>query len=992
MPRSKLLSPAQQTFLFSLPDSSDERLIAGYYTLSERDLAIINRHRRAENRLGFALQLCYLRYPGRKWGPQEAVPPHILNYVAQQLGVETGVVRLYAQDRPATRLRHLEEIQAEFGFQPFSPDIAQAMSEWLLLQALRTDQGQALLLALIEELRRRRIILPALSTLERLGWEVRQKARQITFTHLTAGLTSEQETQLDQVLELRAETNLSYLNWLNQAPEQASPAAFSEVVARLTLIRHLKLEPKVRDQVHPNRLRQLAHETKRLSAWRLGRFDDLQRRAMLVAFLLEMSATLTDQALDMHDRLVGQMFKRSENQQARQFLQEAKVINKNIHTYVRVGKALIAAKDDGSDPYEAITAILPWSHFVDSIAEAETLVRPEDFDYLDLVGTRYSHIRQYSRELWQTFDFEGSEATEPLRQAVQTLRELDAGDARELPASAPTEFIPKRWKSQVVTEAGLSRRYYELCVLSELRNGLRSGDIWVAESRQYRTLESYLLSDAAWQAMREAETIPVAVEVDVETYLQQRQTQLQEQLQTVHQLVAEDKLPEVRLEKGKFHFTRLKTDQPEGMTDLTRRAYALLPPIKITDLLLEVEASTGFSRHFTHLQSGDRVEDKITLLTAILADALNLGLSKMAAASPEISYRRLAWMADWYIREETYSRALTELVNFHHRLAFSSHWGDGTTSSSDGQHFPVGGIRSALARTNVYYGTEPGVMFYTHLSDQYDPFYVKVISTTVRQASYALDGLLYHETDLAIQEHYTDTLGYTDHVFALCHLLGFRFAPRIRQFNHQRLYIFEKASTYPQLQAHIGGRIEVDLVRQEWDNILRLASSVRSGTVTASLILQRLSSYPRQPRLGRALREVGRLERTFFALDWLQSSTLRQRVFLGLQKGEARNSLARAVFLHRLGKVQDRSFENQSYRASGLNLVIAAIALWNTVYLERAVEQLKADGMEITEEQLRHLSPLGWGHINLTGDYVWNRQQTTSLEHLRALATPTQSS
>jgi hypothetical protein len=155
---------------------------------------------------------------------------------------------------------------------------------------------------------------------------------------------------------------------LNQAPEQAFPAAFSEVVARLTFIRHLKLDPKVHEQVHPNRLRQLAHETKRLSAWRLGRFDDLQRRAMLVAFLLEMSATLTDQAVEMHDRLVGKMFKRSENQQARQFLQEAKVINKNINTYVRVGKALIAAKDDGSDPYEAITAIPPWSHFVDSIA------------------------------------------------------------------------------------------------------------------------------------------------------------------------------------------------------------------------------------------------------------------------------------------------------------------------------------------------------------------------------------------------------------------------------------------------------------------------------------------------------------------------------------------------------------------------------------------------------------------------------------------------
>ena len=127
-----------------------------------------------------------------------------------------------------------------------------------------------------------------------------------------------------------------------------------------------------------------------------------------------------------------------------------------------------------------------------------------------------------------------------------------------------------------------------------------------------------------------------------------------------------------------------------------------------------------------------------------------------------------------------------------------------------------------------------------------------------------------------------------------------------------------------------------------------------------------------------ALRELGRIERTLFTLEWLQNVDLRRRVQVGLNKGEAKNALARAVFFNRLGELRDRSFVNQRYRASGLNLVVAAIVLWNTVYLERAVNALKFQGQMIDEKLLQHISPLGWEHINLTGDYTW--QQSTVLD------------
>ena len=152
------------------------------------------------------------------------------------------------------------------------------------------------------------------------------------------------------------------------------------------------------------------------------------------------------------------------------------------------------------------------------------------------------------------------------------------------------------------------------------------------------------------------------------------------------------------------------------------------------------------------------------------------------------------------------------------------------------------------------------------------------------------------------------------------HLLGFRFAPRIRDLNDKRIFITGDSSEYPRLASMIGRQINVKLIKIHWDEILRLATSIKLGTVTASLMLRKLGSYPRQNGLALALRELGRLERSLFMLEWIQSPDLRRRVQVGLNKGESRNALARAVFFNRLGEIRDRSFEQQRYRASGLNV------------------------------------------------------------------------
>lgn len=362
-----------------------------------------------------------------------------------------------------------------------------------------------------------------------------------------------------------------------------------------------------------------------------------------------------------------------------------------------------------------------------------------------------------------------------------------------------------------------------------------------------------------------------------------------------------------------------------------------------------------------------------------------LCLRRMADACTGYSFWELLRGADWHVREETYDQALAVLIDAQHEQPFSCLWGDGTTSSSDGQHFSAGGQGEAMNVVNAKYGNNPGVSFYTHISDQFGPYHTKVIPATAHEAPHVLDGLLRHESSLEIEEHYTDTGGFTDHVFAVSALLGFRFAPRIRDLRDKKLYTFGPASAWPVLKPLIGGRVNEKLIRTHWHDALRLAASMAAGATKPSHILQKLAAYPRQNGLAHALREIGRVERSLFMLDWIQDNDLRRRVQTGLNKGEARNALAKALFLGRLGELRDRTRENQSHRASGLNLLTAAIILWNTVYLGKAVEQLEAEGRMLPEELLRHVSPLHWEHIILTGEYSWKFAVATSMQELRPL-------
>ena len=532
MPRQQLLSPAQRAQILALP--TDLEQMAEVYTLSQNDLTLIGRHRGAENRLGFAVQLCLLKYPGRAWIPGEAIPGPLLCFIALQVNTTPEKLGDYAQ-RDQTRREHFTELLTVFAWRTFGIHEYRELSAWLKEVARTTDNGSALIKALMVELKQRRIVMPVLRVLDRLASAVRLRARREAYRELTKDLTAEQIKSLDDLLTQRPDNWQTSISWVQQPTGAASAGNILKCIERLTHLRKLSIPIEWASRVHQNRLIQIAREGFNTDAAHLREFIDQRRHATLVAMVLEASATLTDQILEMHERFLGREFRRAERKHDEKFYQSGKAINEKVNLYVRIGRALIDAKAKEGDAFQAIESVVSWEVFRHSVDEAEKLAQPDDFDFLALLGNSYSQLRRFAPELLDTFEFRATSASEELLKAIELLRDLNAKDLRKVPAEAPRSFIRRRWAPHIFQGAELDRRFYELCVLFELRNALRSGDLWVIESRQFRDFEQYLLSPATFSVMKAA-GLPLAVKSDCEPYLKERSEELQQMLTTVNGL------------------------------------------------------------------------------------------------------------------------------------------------------------------------------------------------------------------------------------------------------------------------------------------------------------------------------------------------------------------------------------------------------------------------------------------------------------------------
>jgi TnpA family transposase len=958
MPRRVTLTDRQREALLHLPVDQGELL--RHYTLSDEDLGHIRQRRRAHNRFGFALQLCVLRYPGRVLAPGELIPAQVSDFIAAQLGLTSDDLLLYAA-REETRHEHLADLRRIYGYRSFSGRGARDLREWIAREAEAATSNEDLARRFVAECRRTRTILPGSSTIERLCADALVEAERRIEDLIAHRITPTLSENLAHLLEDTVDGRVTRFVWLRQFEVGANSAAANRLMDRLEYLQRFDLPADLLDGVPAHRVTRLRRQGERYYADGMRDLPEDRRLAILAVCTLEWRSSLADVIVETHDRIVGRLYRASERLCNTRIADEKAAVRDTLKSFAEIGGALLGAQDDGT-ALDGIIATGPgWERFRTLVATASALTNVLAADPLSRVLDGYHRFRLYAPRMLRLLDMQAAPIATPLLAAVAMLR-------NGIKVDPPVDFLRpnSKWHRHLRAEPSGDHRLWEIAVLFHIRDAFRSGDIWLAGSRRYGDLKQLLVPPQAIE-----QTARLAVPLRPGEWLAERRARLDTRLKEFGRAARTGTIPGGIIENGKLHIDKLRADTPEGAEDLVLDLYQQLPPARITDLLLEVDERTGFSEAFTHLRTGAPCSDRIGLMNVLLAEGVNLGLRKMAAATNTHSFWELLRIARWHVEGSAYDRALAMIVEAHAALPMAAFWGQGQSASSDGQFFLATEQGEAMNLINAKYGNVPGLKGYSHVSDQYAPFATQVIPATVSETPYILDGLLMNDAGRRVRQHFADTGGFTDHVFAACALLGYRFAPRIRDLPQKRLYAFTPNATPANVRALVGGKINEPLIERNWPDILRIMATIAAGIVAPSQILRKLASYPRQNELALALREVGRIERTLFMIDWILDAGLQRQAQIGLNKGEAHHALKRAISFHRRGEIRDRSGEGQHYRIAGMNLLAAIIIFWNTMKLGEVVNTRAASGTHIAPDLLAHVSPLGWEHINPTGEYRW---------------------
>ena len=984
---ASIFSETELARLASFPKEipSDDRIRAFTLSGADRDLVVIRRG--AANRLGLALQLCALRYLGFVPRNLSAAPRSAACFVADQLEVSPDEIQSYAR-REQTRRQHFTEVREHLGFSMLRSRDVEELEAWLVERALEHDAPKVLFRLARERLRTERLVFPAPDRIVRLVSSARGRAQERTYTLVEPLLSAERRARLDGLLEAKASNSWSTLKWLGQGASGESPGSIKSEVAKLAFLRQLGAHEWDLSDLNPNRRKFLAQVGRRSTSQTLQRMPDRRRYPILVALLHETTLDLVDEIVDLFNRALKKTDSRSRRELEAWRVATAQATHEKVRLFSRLGRLVL----DPDIPDEQLRRrifeeVASRELFAAAVEETEPLLRPRDGSYLDFVENRYGHLRKFAPLVLRVLDFKSLKTDDPLIDAVEILRELNRKRRRRVPEDAGLEFASAKWRGQLLGFDGrVNRRSFELCVLYPLRDGLRSGAIWLQGSRRFADPATYLIPSSQWTSRRSEALRILGLEQEPGEHLEA----LANSTEAVIQHLDETEITEsetLRLEEGRIVLSPSSMEElPDEVVQLNDLVAERLPRVELAEVLIEVDSWTGFTQFFRHAGGArSRNPDLVRHVdAAILAQACNFGLTTMADIA-DWTYRQLAWTTDWYLREETLKAAFSALVDFQHPLPLAEAWGGGTLSSSDGQRFPVRGSAENATALPKYFGLGRGLTFYTWTSDQYSQYGSKVILSTVRDASYVLDEILDNQTDLPILEHTTDTAGYTEIVFALFHLLGLQFVPRIRDLGAQRLYRLDAPPRKEGVAVLLKGLVRSKTLLDNWDELLRVAGSLKLGWVTASLLSSKLQAGARENVLSRALRDLGRLVKTPFILRWIENPDYRRRIHRQLNKGEALHALRRFLFFAHEGKLQRRQADQQTNQVLCLNLVTNAIVTWNTVYMNAAIERLRAEGRIGRDIDLGHLSPALYGHVNPYGKYRFEIEgRAPSLRPLRS--------
>jgi TnpA family transposase len=390
-------------------------------------------------------------------------------------------------------------------------------------------------------------------------------------------------------------------------------------------------------------------------------------------------------------------------------------------------------------------------------------------------------------------------------------------------------------------------------------------------------------------------------------------------------------------------------------------------------VILEVMSwHPAFVQAFTSVSGGrTRLQDlNVTLAACLAAHAMNIGFDPIVKRGVTALERgRISHVDQNYMGAETYKTANPFLVDGQGGIELARAWGGGMVAGIDGMRFIVP-VPSIYARPNrKYFGSKRGVTWLNVISDQAVGLAGRVVSGAPRDSLHMLDVIFCQDHGQRPDVLVADSGSYSDLVFGLSSLLDIEYRPELADLPDQRTWRIDKDADYGPLNTAARGRIDLERIRRHWPDILRIVASIYTGQVRAHDVIRMLQRDGNPTPLGEAIQAYGRIFKSLHILAYLDDEAYRRDIKAIRNLQEGRHSLARKVFHGNKGELYQRYHTGMEDQLGALGLVLNCIVLWNTVYMNAALEQLRARGHVICDEDVARLSPFIRRHLRVHGDY-----------------------
>lgn len=948
----------------SLPSRLSDFDVQRYFRLLSADVVALTDRFRADRRAGAAVLLLFLRASGRPLDRFATLPKALLQHVGEALGVRAPTIAslrtLYS--RRQTLYEHQLWLREYLELK----DVDQAASDRLVVyleaQANEVNSIGELVVAANRWLYDQKLLIPGDRQVRDLARKCFATVEADILKIVLATVPPESISRYEFVVfGFYNKTSTTVLEWLKTPPKRPSPTALVETLDKIKFLKELGVAAWSFDDIPLEKQRGYAQAVQARRPVKTRQRAESGQIIELVFFLRITLLELTDTVIYQAGRRVSDMVRQAyDKTQIKQARSSVEYRDRLVDI-----KALVA---DNSRPAEERLAAI--GAMVADIGETPSSSHAASVR--QTLTAEPSRVRALLSSL-QDLDFQGHANDNSLK-LLKSLREIYAGKLNELPGDQAYP-VGKPWQELVNDpDRGRALKALEACAMVGLRKSLRRGSVWIDHSFSYRSRDQLLITPADWEAQRERHLSILGLPADAETFIEPLLKHIEAGLAAVAEAKQQGKLSID--DKGLLHLPKLEALLEESEPKRTRNLmFKQIGDVQFPELLLEMDAQTNFSEILLARRARDENE-LVALYAALIAHGTEIDARSLAAMTPQLKPDQISMAMRALEAPGRVRRANERVVEFQGKHPIAELWGSGKTASSDMMSLETS-KHLWNARVDPRRRTHAAGI-YTHVLDQHGIIYDQPIVLNERQAGPAIEGVVrYNDGDDRVRLSLlaVDTHGYSNPGMSIAKFLGFDLCPRLRNLTERKLFLPRSLQAPPGLDQILVRDVSLKAIHKEWDEMLRLAASIRSGRVSANVALHRFGSAAQGDPVHRAADQLGRLLRTLFLCDYFSNPEFRREIYTILNRGESVHQLQRAIYYGRVPPERGRRKDEMIAISGSHTLLTNLVLAWNTHRMQATVEQWRQSGQKIEDAWLARMGPAHFAHVNFRGTFKFGVQR-----------------